>query len=119
MRIGTAGSADKCRWVCDELGFDACIDYRQHPDLKSLSAALKEACPQGIDGYFENVGGLILDREEAGGTVGQSIGDPEVPPHDMGGLGLGRARGEEDPIAQGSEIGGRGSCGISDQVMCR
>ncbi|MDQ7975490.1 MAG: zinc-binding dehydrogenase, partial [Rhodocyclaceae bacterium] len=45
----------------DELGFDACIDYRQHPDVKSMSAALKEACPDGIDGYFENVGGYILD----------------------------------------------------------
>ena len=45
----------------EEFGFDACIDYRQHPDLKSLSAALKQACPQGIDGVFENVGGLILD----------------------------------------------------------
>ncbi len=48
-------------YVIDELGFDACIDYKQHPDLKSLSAALKEACPKGIDGYFENVGGIILD----------------------------------------------------------
>ena len=47
--------------MIDELGFDACIDYKQHPDLKSLSAALKEACPKGIDGYFENVGGVILD----------------------------------------------------------
>ena len=47
--------------MIDELGFDACIDYKQHPDLKSLSAALKEACPNGIDGYFENVGGVILD----------------------------------------------------------
>jgi NADPH-dependent curcumin reductase CurA len=47
--------------VVEELGFDACIDYKAHPDLKSLSRALKEACPNGIDGYFENVGGLILD----------------------------------------------------------
>lgn len=59
--VGLAGGPDKCRAVVDEFGFDACIDYRQHPDLKSLSGALKEACPQGIDGYFENVGGLILD----------------------------------------------------------
>jgi len=59
--VGLAGGPDKCQAVVDEFGFDACIDYRQHPDLKSLSAALKEACPQGIDGYFENVGGLILD----------------------------------------------------------
>ena len=59
--VGLAGGPDKCKAVIDEFGFDACIDYRQHPDLKSLSTALKEACPKGIDGYFENVGGLILD----------------------------------------------------------
>jgi len=59
--VGLAGGPDKCKAVTDEFGFDACIDYRQHPELKSLSAALKEACPKGIDGYFENVGGLILD----------------------------------------------------------
>jgi NADPH-dependent curcumin reductase CurA len=59
--VGIAGGADKCKYVTDELGFDACIDYRQHPDVKSMSAALKEACPKGIDGYFENVGGYIFD----------------------------------------------------------
>jgi NADPH-dependent curcumin reductase CurA len=60
--VGSAfGGADKCKYVKDELGFDACIDYRQHPDVKSMSAALKEACPDGIDGYFENVGGYIFD----------------------------------------------------------
>lgn len=59
--VGLAGGPDKCRYVVEELGFDACIDYKQHPDLKSLSKALKEACPNGIDGHFENVGGLILD----------------------------------------------------------
>ncbi|MBV8470636.1 MAG: NADP-dependent oxidoreductase [Burkholderiaceae bacterium] len=59
--VGIAGGADKCRYVVDELGFDACIDYKQHRDLKSLSLALKEACPDGIDGHFENVGGMILD----------------------------------------------------------
>jgi NADPH-dependent curcumin reductase CurA len=59
--VGLAGGPDKCKAVTDDFGFDACIDYRQQPDLKSLSTALKEACPKGIDGYFENVGGLILD----------------------------------------------------------
>jgi NADPH-dependent curcumin reductase len=59
--VGLAGGPDKCAYVVKELGFDACIDYKQHPDLKSLSRALKEACPDGIDGYFENVGGMILD----------------------------------------------------------
>ena len=59
--VGLAGGADKCRYVVEELGFDACIDYKEHKDVRSLSAALKAACPTGIDGYFENVGGMILD----------------------------------------------------------
>ena len=59
--VGIAGGPDKCRYVVHDLGFDACIDYRQHSDVRSLSAALGEACPDGVDGYFENVGGMILD----------------------------------------------------------
>jgi len=59
--VGIAGGPDKCGYVTSELGFDACVDYRQFGDLKSLSGALKAACPQGIDGHFENVGGMILD----------------------------------------------------------
>ena len=59
--VGLAGGADKCAYVVKELGFDACIDYKQHPDFKSLGAALDAAAPQGVDGNFENVGGLILD----------------------------------------------------------
>jgi NADPH-dependent curcumin reductase CurA len=59
--VGIAGGPDKCAYVKDELGFDDCIDYKVHGDVKSLSAALKAACPNGIDGYFENVGGIVLD----------------------------------------------------------
>ncbi|MBP6543362.1 MAG: NADP-dependent oxidoreductase, partial [Piscinibacter sp.] len=59
--VGVAGGADKCAYVVDELGFDACIDYKAHRDAKSLDAALAEAAPKGIDGNFENVGGVILD----------------------------------------------------------
>jgi NADPH-dependent curcumin reductase CurA len=59
--VGIAGGPQKCAYVTEQLGFDACIDYKAHTDLKSLSAALKQACPDGIDGYFENVGGMILD----------------------------------------------------------
>lgn len=59
--IGFAGGADKCKYVVDELGFDACIDYKAYPDSKALYTALKEVTPDGIDGYFENVGGVILD----------------------------------------------------------
>jgi len=59
--VGIAGGPEKCAYAVDELGFDACIDYRQHPDIKSMARALKDACPDGIDGHFENVGGTILD----------------------------------------------------------
>ena len=59
--VGIAGGADKCKYVTDELGFDACIDYKAHQDGASLSKAIKEACPDGIDGYFENVGGVVMD----------------------------------------------------------
>jgi NADPH-dependent curcumin reductase len=59
--VGIAGGAEKCNYAVKELGFDACIDYREHKDAASLSKALKEACPDGIDGYFENVGGMVLD----------------------------------------------------------
>jgi len=59
--VGIAGGPEKCAYVTEQLGFDACIDYKAHTDLKSLSTALKQACPDGIDGYFENVGGMILD----------------------------------------------------------
>ena len=59
--VGIAGGAEKCAWVRDELGFDACIDHRAHRDAASLAAALDAAAPGGIDGCFENVGGFIFD----------------------------------------------------------
>ncbi len=59
--IGIAGGPEKGRYAVDELGFDACIDYKLHADASSLSKALKDACPDGIDGCFENVGGMVLD----------------------------------------------------------
>ena len=59
--VGIAGGPEKCSYVERELGFDACVDYKAHRDLKALAAALKAACPAGIDGVFENVGGVNLD----------------------------------------------------------
>jgi NADPH-dependent curcumin reductase len=59
--VGIAGGSDKCRYVVEELGFDACIDYKAHADSKALYQALKEVTPEGVDGYFENVGGRVLD----------------------------------------------------------
>ena len=55
--VGIAGGADKCRMLTSELGFDAAIDYKG----EDVKAALKRECPDGIDVYFDNVGGDILD----------------------------------------------------------
>src|SRR5438067_290515 len=54
--VGIAGSADKCRYVVEELGFDACVNYK----AGDLVAALRAACPNRIDIDFENVGGAVL-----------------------------------------------------------
>jgi len=54
--VGIAGSDEKCKWLTDELGFDAAINYKS----ENVFQALKEACPDGIDVYFDNVGGEIL-----------------------------------------------------------
>ena len=54
--VGVAGGEKKCRYVVEELGFDACVDYK----AGNLAADLRAACPDGIDVYFENVGGVVL-----------------------------------------------------------
>lgn len=59
--VGIAGGAEKCAYVVNDLGFDACVDYKAHPDSKAFYAALKEATPDGVDAYFENVGGEIFN----------------------------------------------------------
>ena len=55
--VGIAGGPAKCEWVVKELGFDACIDYKAGP----VKDGLKAHCPDGVDIYFDNVGGEILD----------------------------------------------------------
>ena len=55
--VGIAGSDEKCRWLTEELGFDAAINYR----TENVAKALKDACPDGIDVFFDNVGGEILE----------------------------------------------------------
>ncbi len=55
--VGIAGGPAKCEWVVKELGFDACIDYKAGP----VKDGLKAHCPAGVDVYFDNVGGEILD----------------------------------------------------------
>ena len=58
--VGIAGGAAKCDWVVNELGFDACIDYKAGPS--AVKDGLKAHCPKGVDIYFDNVGGEILDN---------------------------------------------------------
>ncbi|HTA14901.1 MAG TPA: NADP-dependent oxidoreductase, partial [Solirubrobacteraceae bacterium] len=55
--VGIAGGPEKCKWIVDELGFDAAIDYK----AEDVNVALREHCPEGVDVYFDNVGGEILD----------------------------------------------------------
>jgi NADPH-dependent curcumin reductase CurA len=57
--VGIAGGPEKCDWVVKELGFDACIDYKAGPS--AVRDGLKAHCPKGVDIYFDNVGGEILD----------------------------------------------------------
>ena len=56
--VGIAGGAEKCRYIVDELGFDAAIDYKSEDVMQSL----RKHCPKGLDVYFDNVGGAILDE---------------------------------------------------------
>ncbi len=55
--VGISGGAEKCKWVKEEMGFDDCIDYR----APGMSKALRAACPDGVDVYFDNVGGAVLE----------------------------------------------------------
>lgn len=64
--VGMAGTDDKCQWLTDELGFDAAINYKTCGDLSNgkgdaIGDAIRAACPDGVDVYFDNVGGEILD----------------------------------------------------------
>ena len=70
--IGVAGGAEKCSFAVEELGYDTCLDHRAM-DAKTLSAAIKDAAPDGVDAYFENVGGktleAVLTRMNTGGRI--------------------------------------------------
>lgn len=68
--IGIAGGPDKCRFITDTLGVDAAIDYKAEPDL---TAAIRRACPDGVDVYFDNVGGPMLDAALANMRTGGRI----------------------------------------------
>lgn len=90
--VGIAGGPAKCAFVKDTLGFDACIDYKGEKDL---DAALRKACPNGVDVYFDNVGGVISDavlrslnffaRVSLCGSISQyNASTPETGPRLMG-----------------------------------
>lgn len=83
--VGIAGTDDKCRWVTEDLGFDACVNYR----TEDVATALRRECPRGIDVYFDNVGGEILNivlgqiRDHARVVMCGAIAgydSPELPP---------------------------------------
>lgn len=59
--VGIAGGPEKCAYVVDELGFDACVDYKAAPDRDALQRLVEGAAPKGVDGYFENVGGVVMN----------------------------------------------------------
>ena len=68
--VGIAGGAAKCRFLTQELGFDAAIDYKAEPDL---SAAIARACPSGVDVFYDNVGGPTLDAALANLRLGARV----------------------------------------------
>jgi NADPH-dependent curcumin reductase len=59
--VGIAGGPEKCDYVVRELGFDACVDYKAAGGRDALDAAIAAATPDGVDGYFENVGGAVMN----------------------------------------------------------
>ena len=59
--VGVAGGAEKCAHAVETLGLDACVDHRAAADARALREALAKACPDGVDIYFENVGGKTLE----------------------------------------------------------
>ena len=67
--VGIAGGAEKCRHAIEQLGFDAMIDYKS----EDVAARIREHCPQGVDVYFDNVGGEILDAALANITRGARV----------------------------------------------
>lgn len=92
--IGVAGGDRKCSYAINELGFDACLDHRAAKDAADLRKQLKEACPDGVDIYFENVGAKTTEAVMPLMNVGGRI--PicgMIGWYNSGGLGAGAATG--------------------------
>jgi NADPH-dependent curcumin reductase CurA len=99
--IGIAGGTEKCRWLVDKAHFDAAIDYKR----EDVAARLRELCPKGIDVYFDNVGGEILDAAlanlaqrarivQCGGISGYNEATPPPGPRNLMNLVVTRSRME-------------------------
>ena len=99
--VGIAGSATKCHWLRDELGFDETIDYKSD----DVATRLSQLCPRGLDVFWDNVGGEVLDAALCnlalkarvvicGGTSGYNASEPPAGPRNYGRLVIGRARME-------------------------
>ncbi len=88
--VGVAGGPEKCKLAIDSLGFDDCIDHRAQVDAKAMRTALGRACPDGVDIYYENIGGktlkAVLPLMNVGGRIAVC---GMISWYDLGGLGAG------------------------------
>jgi NADPH-dependent curcumin reductase CurA len=90
LAVGVAGGAEKCAYAVEELGFDSCIDHRAATDSGSLREQIAAACPDGVDIYFENVGGKTLEAVvPLMNMFGRIPVCGMISWYDLGGLGLG------------------------------
>jgi len=88
--VGVAGGAEKCAYAVEELGFDTCLDHRAAADAAALRVQLAAACPDGVDIYFENVGGKTLEAViPLMNPFGRIPVCGMIAWYDLGGLGLG------------------------------
>lgn len=81
--MGIAGTEEKCKWLVDELGFDAAINYKGK-SAEQLNDAIRETCPKGVDVFFDNVGGetlnVALKRIRKGKACKARMGSAGSPP---------------------------------------
>ncbi|EAQ13457.1 hypothetical protein BD830_10181 [Maritimibacter alkaliphilus HTCC2654] len=94
--VGVAGGPDKCRHAVEHFGFDECLDHRAYADGKEMRKAIAEACPDGVDIYFENVGGKVLEGVLPNmNTFGRIPVCGMIAWYDLGGLGMGDGPGKD------------------------
>ena len=94
--VGVAGGADKCRYATEELGFDACLDHRAAPDANALREEMTAVCPDGVDIYYENVGGKTLDAVmPLMNTWGRIPICGMISQYNLSGMGMGGAEGPD------------------------